>query len=357
MIAKRRLLPIHRWAGLIACLVLLVQAGSGTLLVFRNHLAELVDPAGMTRNAAAAAGQAPLSRVLASAQARFPGYAIQRAVFPQTPRGVYLVELLDGRGDQGFVSVDPGSGAALRSGGLFAFPLEAALQIHYRLLTGRLGLACMMASGLALLTLAVSGLLYWWPKAGRWRRSLSIEARAPARLLLRRLHRNVGVFAAAAALLIASTGLAVATEFILAPGPLTTPRATADRLVAAVSDDVALARARTIYPRRGIRDVRTHGAGRLDVFFWAPEQSPHAVDAVSLDPRDGRVLAVRPATSAPGLWMYLLPLHSGDSFGRAGSLVVLAAALAFIGLAITGPLMWLQRPRGSSKRLRRSETP
>lgn len=346
MIAKRRLLPIHRWTGLIISLFVLVQAATGALLVYRTHLAEALDPRGMT--SAAAARAAPISAVVRAARERFPGYAVERVAFPQTKRGVYLVELLDGVGHSRFASVDPGSARVLRAGRVWSFPLEAALQVHYRLMTGRLGLACMMAAGLGLLTMAASGLAYWWPKPGRWRRSLAIEKGAPPRLLLRRLHRNVGVFAAVAAVFSATTGLLVATEFILAPGPLTPLRATEDTTMGDL--DAALGRALAIYPNRGLRDVRTPKPGLFNVFFWAPEVSPHAVHAVSLDPRDGRVLGIVPAQRSPGLWMTVLPLHSGDSFGDLGSAVVLAGALALFGLAVTGPIMWLQRPRAGSSR-------
>ena len=121
-----------------------------------------------------------------------------------------------------------------------------------------------LGAALGLLTLAVSGLWYWWPKPGRWRRSLAIEKTAPSWLLLRRLHRNIGVFAAAAALFSATTGLLVAGEF-LASGPLRQLRAAADTTVG--DFDAALARARAIYPHRGVRDVRTPGAGRFEGLF------------------------------------------------------------------------------------------
>lgn len=355
MIPKRRILPVHRWIGLVVSAFVLVQAGTGALLVFRTSVAELIDPHGMT--SASGRDDAPISAVVRAARARFPGFEIEHVGFPQTARGVYLAHLLDGAGHSRWASIDPGTARILRAGSIWSFPLEAAMQIHYRLMTGRLGLACLMGAGLGLLTLAVSGLWYWWPKPGRWRRGLAIEKGAPGRLLLRRLHRNVGVFAAAAALFSATTGLLVAGEFFLAQGPLMRLRAAQ---AATPGDlDAALAMARSIYPQRAIRDIRTPRAGRFDVYFWAPEKSPHAVDAVSIDPRGGRVVAIRPAGSSPGLWMTILPLHSGDSFGRTGSLLVLIGGLALMGLAVTGPIMWLQSPgrAGKSRRPSPGETP
>jgi len=336
MVAKRLLLQIHRWSGLAAALLILLQAGTGALLVFRTSLAELVDPAGMTR--ASAAGAAPLSRIVEAGRARYPGFGVEKVVFPQTSRGVYLVHLLDPRGDGRYVSVDPGTAQALRAGELWVFPAEAVLQVHYRLLTGRVGLALMMLSGLALLVMAASGLSYWWPKRGRWKKSLAVNTRLPGKVVLRQIHRTLGVACAASAVFSATTGLVVAGEFILTPGPLIPLAASAEAVGGNV--DRALAQARTVYPGRSIRDVRLPQAGALDVFFWAPEASPHAVHRVRVDLAADRVRDVTPAARAGALWMTVLPIHSGDTFGTAGSFVILFGALGLVTLAATGPIVW-----------------
>jgi len=40
--------------------------------------------------------------------------------------------------------------------------------------------------------------------------------------------------------------------------------------------------------------------------------------------------------------MTVLPIHSGESFGSPGMLVILLGGAVIIGLAISGPVMWLQ---------------
>jgi len=337
MVPKRLLLQIHRWSGLTAALLILLQASTGALLVFRTGLAELVDPAGMTRRSAA--GATPLGQVVEAARARYPGYGVEKVAFPQTEQGVYLVHLLNPQGASRFVSVDPGTGQPLRAGGLRAFPAEAILQVHYRLLTGRPGLALMMLSGLSLLVMAATGLSYWWPRRGRWKKSLEVNTRLPGKVVLRQVHRTLGVACAASAVFSATTGLIVAGEFFLAPGPLVPLTASAEPVGGDVDD--ALAQAQTVYPGRSIRDVRLRQAGALDVFFWAPEASAHAVHRVRVDLAAERVREVTPAARAGTLWMTLLPIHSGDIFGRVGSLVILFGALGLVTLASTGPIVWL----------------
>jgi len=336
MVPKRLLLRVHRWTGLAAALLVLLQAGTGALLVFRTSLAELVDPAGMTRSSPG--GDVPLGKVIDAARARYEGFGVEKVAFPQTGRGVYLVHLLSPQGASRYVSVDPGTAQPLRSGGLLAFPAEAILQVHFRLLTGRAGLALMMLSGLALLVMAATGLSYWWPKRGRWRKSLAVDTRLPGKVVLRQIHRTVGVVCAASAVFSATTGLIVAGEFLLTPGPLAPLTASAQPVRADV--DNAVVQARDVYPGRAIRDVRLRQAGSLDVFLWAPEASPHAVHRVRVDLASGRVRDVTPAARAGTLWMTVLPLHSGDTFGLAGSVVILFGALGLVTLAATGPVVW-----------------
>jgi uncharacterized iron-regulated membrane protein len=338
MISKRRLLQLHRWAGLIAAALLLVQVGSGVLIVFRFRFAELADPAGAIRSSAA--DRTTIARVIEAARKQYPGYEFEHVGFPQTERGVYVVHLLNSQGDSKWVSVDPSTSAVLRAGDIGSFPAEAALQIHYRLLTGRPGLALLMASGTALVTLAITGLCYWYPKNGRLRQSIAINWRAPSRLLLRSVHRSFGIFAAVVAISSGITGLIVASEFLLAPGPLMTLRS--PLVPVAGNLDAALAVARAAYPGRGIRDIRSSPAGTFDVFFWAPQQSAIAVDEVSIDPQRTRVVSVTPARRSGALWMTVLPIHSGESFGSPGMLVILLGGAVIIGLAISGPVMWLQ---------------
>lgn len=351
MISKRRLLQIHRWAGLIAATVLLFQATTGVLLVFRFQFAELADPQGFTRSIGT--HRSPISEVIDAARTRYPGYEFEHVGFPQTDRGVYVIHMLDSRGDSRWVSVDPVTGRVLRAGDIWSFPAEAAMQIHYRLLRGREGLAVMMASGLALVTLAVIGLLYWWPKSGGLRQSLAIGPRAPFSLLLRRLHRTVGVFTAVMALFSGVTGLTVAGDFMLAPGPLVPVRSP---LVPVTGNlDAALSLAKSVYPDHGIRDIRSSPLGTFDVYFWAPEKSPDAVDEVSVNPRLGRIVSIAPARSAHALWMTMLSIHDGSSFGTGGEVILFTGGLAILGLAMSGPIVWLLARRAMRRRSPRRE--
>src|SRR5512132_776375 len=134
---KATLLRIHRYAGLFAAFFLLVQALTGCLLVCHDDVARLIDPAGMQRETIG--GKAPLADVLTAARAVEPGAAIERVYYPASKQAAYLVEMHGAAGEFRFASVDPGNASVLRHGGLWAFPVEAALLLHYTWLAGKAG--------------------------------------------------------------------------------------------------------------------------------------------------------------------------------------------------------------------------
>ena len=347
MIAKRTLLQVHRWCGLLIAAFLLVQALTGAMLVFHHELAQWIDPSGMVRRTPA--GEAPLSRVVASVRATYPGFELQRIVFPQVDRGTYFAHLVNARGVVRYASIDPGSGEVLRAGSIWRFPTEAALLIHYQLMAGRAGLTVVLLLGASLLTMAATGLAYWWPRPGRWARSLEVNWRAPSRMVLRQAHRALGPLAALILTVSAATGIVLAIGLLAGSGSV---RSTAPSGLPPVADtniDRAYALARAAYPDRGVRDLRMPTPGAFNLFFWAPERQPEAVHGVRIELQDLRVRSISRAETDKSLSTLVLPIHTGESGGWIGRLIILLGGVSLAILAVTGPLMWFQA-RGRGKR-------
>jgi len=347
VISKRRLLQIHRWCGLVICAFVLTQALTGGLLVFRAPAAQLIDPSGMVRQSAG--GSAPLSRVVASVRAVYPDFELQRIVFPRTARATYFAHLVNARGVVRYASVDPGTGAVLRTGSIWRFPVEAALLIHYELLAGRAGLAVVLLLGASLLTMVVTGLAYWWPRPGRWTRSLDVNWRMPGRAVLRQAHRALGPVAALVVGFSAATGVILAFNLLTGPG---STRSTAPSGLPPVADtniDRAFALAQARFPGRGVRDIRMPAPGKFNVFFWAPEHQALAVHGVRIQLQDLSIVSISRAEADRSLSTFVLPLHTGETWGLTGQLILLIEALALAALGVSGPIMWLQATRGRRK--------
>lgn len=342
MSARPSLLIFHRRLALTMAPLLLLQALTGSVLLFRTEIARTIDPRAMVRSSSAP--DAPISTLTARTEAALPGFRVTRLFLPATPRDTAFALLADDQGSARYAAVDPGNGALLAAGGIWRFPLEAALQLHYRLMDAKVGMTVILANALALMILSITGTAFWWPGRKRAIKALAIRAAAPPRARLRQWHRSTGILLALPVLFSATTGLLLILPDLAEPAGVAaspTPTPGADAI------DQAVARAAAAFPGEPIRDIRFPQADRIDVNFLAPQHGPRAVDVASVSLSGGQLLKRIPAAENPALWMTVLPLHTGDSFGIGGRIILLVEAIALIFLACSGPLMWwhARRPR------------
>jgi uncharacterized iron-regulated membrane protein len=349
MITRQRFFILHKYCGLAAAFFILLQALTGMMLAYRAELAQLIDPAGMVRRSDAS--NAPLSAVMGSIQSNFPRFEVQRLFYPRNAAGTYFTHLVNAEGQIRYASIDPGDGRVLRSGGIWSFPLEAALFLHFRLMTGRGGLIIVLLTGLSVLTLTLSGLAYWWPKRGRVRKSLEINSRLPARVVLRQFHRSLGVLISALLLVSATTGIFVGSVFLLASGPLYAVAPSHAPPLANPPYDAMLALARTQFPGHAVRDIRMPAPTAFNISFLAPERNPSAVHSVRINLETRTIIGKVAAQDDSSLWVLILPIHNGALFGTIGRTLVLLLGLALATMAVTGPLMWLQRSRPTKPKI------
>ncbi|MBA4090719.1 MAG: iron transporter [Sphingobium sp.] len=326
-------LRIHRILGLTIAAFLLVQALTGALLLYRGPAARAIDPTGMTSRAigpAISAGEA-----VAQANRTMPGRHVVRLFAPDRDGATWFAQLADDQGRTGYASIDPAGGAVLRAGGMSTFPVEAALQIHYRLMAGKAGMAMIALNALALLTMAASGLAFWWPKRNI-AKALTIRWSLAPRLVLRQAHRTVGVVAAAFLVMLAGTGLLLIlpelADASAAPVSVVAPAAVVDR---------SLSLAQSAFPDSALRDLRIE-RDRLIVNFHAPERNARAVHRAIVTLSRPHIVGATRAEQNGALWMTVLPLHSGDVIGPAGPAILLIVALTLAALALSGPILWWQ---------------
>ncbi|MEA1671985.1 PepSY-associated TM helix domain-containing protein [Nitrospirillum sp. BR 11163] len=343
MVPKRVLFQVHKYGGLGAALFILAQALSGILLVLRRG----PGPAGLTGEAPAS-GVSP-GDVLATLAAAHPQDLLQRLVFPDRPEAPFLAHLWEPDGTIRYVALDPGTAHILRDGPLWRFPAEILSHLHDQMLAGRPGTAAIILVGLVTVATTLAGVAHWWPRPGRWRQSLTVQWRQPARLVLRQAHRTLGAVAALLVGVSALSGLTLAVPMLLdAPPPPSSPTT-----IMATDVDTALASARALFPGHAVRDLRFPGPKLLDVYFHAPERNAEAVHKVRIDLADQHVVQVVAANDDHAAWVVVLPLHTGVLGGGLGRALALFSGLSLAMMAVTGPAMWLQLALAKARNRRR----
>lgn len=346
LVARASLLRLHRIIGLAMAALLLVQALSGAMLLYRGPLARWIDPVGLT--SPGIGPEISPGEAVARANRSVPGFMVTRLFAPDSPNATYLAQLGNAEGTTRYASVDAAGGSVLRSGSVLAFPVEAALQIHYRLMAGKAGMAIIVLNGLALLAMAGSGLAFWWPRRGGWRKALAVGSTLSPRLVLRQCHRTAGAILAVILLFMAFTGLLLAV-----PDFLAADTATAPPKASAVAIDRSLALAQSAFPDAMLRDLRL-GGDRMIVNFRAPERNVRAVHRAIVTLAQPHIVNAKRAENNKALWITILPLHGGDSFGPVGPVLLLFTAVVLVALTVSGPFMWWQaaalRHRSASRR-------
>lgn len=336
----RTLLKIHRWIALAFAPFLILQAVTGAALIFRDDLSALLLPSRVTPAGEVAA----LSEIVASAERSQPAKHLTRLFLPSSPDGTAFAQLEALEGEISHALIDPGNAAVLSSGSVWKYPLEAALQLHFRLNSGNIGLILVCIYGMALAVIAASGLWYWWPGRKQIWQALRVSSHTPKRLKLAAWHRFSGALLAMALLVISISGVLTGYPSLvfgssLPPAP--------QPVFEAAKIDAAFALALERFPQSHPRDVRFRPDGNLAVNLVAPRGGAWAIDNVVISTDETRILSVTPHEENDALWSYTLPVHTGTIAGFAGRWLMLAAAAGLLFLAISGPLLWW---RSSKKR-------
>ncbi|WP_428027876.1 PepSY-associated TM helix domain-containing protein [Altererythrobacter sp.] len=345
MAKPKSLLRYHRWLALAFAPFLLVQATTGAALLFREPLTRLLAPAS-----ASAGGAVPVSLISRSAHEAWPDMRVTRIFMPPDETSLALARLEGADRTVRYAAIDPGTGAVLRKGAIWAFPMEAVLHIHYQLNAGNTGLLIVSLNGFVLVLIATTGVWQWWPGPGRIGKTLAATPRLPKRMRLRGWHRSVG---AVVCLVLGTSGM---TGILLSAPDLSFSQAVqvAPPSPLTLTDpqiDSAIAIAREAYPDAQVRDIRFGPDGNLAVNLRAPRGGVRAVDVVRISGRDGQVLANVPYEQSEELWQTVMPIHTGDISEPVGRYLMLAAAATLLFLVVSGPLTWLRaRKKGKPSR-------
>ena len=356
------LLQVHRWLGIALAIWVIAIALSGAILIFRPELQKLTYPQffHVTRDGSADASPGAL---LAALRATYPRGAISGIDWPTYRRDTVLSYVLDAKTFR-TVFLHPQTAAII--GEMPEHSWITRLQdFHFDLLSGPTGRTVNGVAALCLVGMLATGSVIWWPAAGRWRQSLTIDISRPWKRINWQAHNAVGAWLFAILLLWAVTGVEFAfprrfRAAVNAISPLTTrsaPRSdqTRKRDEQVPAPDALVAAAREQVPG-GIlaRLVLPTSASAATLVLMAKRihGDYDTSDEVYLffDQYTGRLLERRDQddvkrTAGDVVMATLGPLHLG-TFGSGGvvSTTVRALwvvfALGFPLLAVSGSMMW-----------------
>ena len=168
---------MHLWSGIAVGLYILMISMTGSVLVYSNELYRAATPPPILSNGS---GPRLTDGELSEAARRvYPGYRVVKITRPLNLDQAVDVSLRRG-GEIKKRLFDPRSGRDLGDSvpaGIWV--VSTMLDLHDNLLAGPTGRKVNSIGALAVLAVAITGLVIWWPGIKTWRRSLT-------------LHRGVG---------------------------------------------------------------------------------------------------------------------------------------------------------------------
>lgn len=181
---------MHLWSGIGLGIYIFFISVTGSVLVYRNELYEAATPAPIVST-----GSGPRltdEQLAEAATTAHPGFRIDRTVRAVNPD--QAVDVWLSRGDEAIHHLfDPRSGADLGSWPPIGIWLVSKLiELHDDLLAGPAGRRVNGLGALALLLLAATGLVLWWPGIDRWRRGLTVHRGVGWKRFAWDLHSMVG---------------------------------------------------------------------------------------------------------------------------------------------------------------------
>src|SRR5579872_784458 len=174
----------HLWVGLAFCVPFALLGITGSVLVFEQQIDTMMSPPPHARSDAAV--RSPES-VIEAAKAARPDLQPLSLVMPAAPGDAAVVNLgqpgRGGRGGRAFrqvawqAFVDPGSANVLEVKRPFRSDVIGVVhRLHSNLLLGAAdGRAVVGWLGVGMAMLAISGIVMWWPRPGRWKYAYGIR--------------------------------------------------------------------------------------------------------------------------------------------------------------------------------------
>jgi uncharacterized iron-regulated membrane protein len=263
--------------------------------------------------------------------------------------------------------IDPSNGRVLGQRDYTNAPAFMIYRLHYTLLLYEWGGKQLVGVvGFVLLGLALSGLYSWWPKQGRFWRSVSMRRGVSPLRFFVDLHNTAGFWALIVLLAISITGIGVVFPGVVRPvvgllsktTPDPSPRfeTPSPKGTPQLPPDAIMRIAQATKPTLSITVLNppTETSNAWRVRFRPDDADPalRSRGAIWLDPWSGTVVQDRTSDAMSAGDRYMteqLWIHNGSTLGLFGRLLVLTAGFAPLALFISGGIMWFKKRSTKSR--------
>ncbi len=335
---RRILLWLHRWAGVIAGLVILFAAVTGGVLVFQETQDRWLNPQFYPTQTTAVENRAPVAAALAELSQKQPEMRVQGIRLPHDELDALILF-----GGNRAAYCDPGTGKILDLRPRMNQWSQTFVKLHVNLMLGPTGGLIVEVATWITLGLALSGLWLWWPL-----RIFKFRQGANFRRFNLDLHSVAGLYSSLFLLIICVTGLTMRHLHGEHPNSPQAPMPQANAL--RINVDAAIHAAETALPGAQAAAVEMpppnpRATFRIQLAF--PEDgSPAGRSVVFVDQFSGKALAVHSAREGGFMQRYhnlQLSLHTGAVGSTSTRWIALFTCIALVLQIFSGYVLWWKR--------------
>jgi uncharacterized iron-regulated membrane protein len=187
---RRALFQMHLWTGLALGIYVFVISVTGSVLVYRNELYRAATPQPVISTALGP--RLTDDQLKAAVTQLYPDYSIVNISHPDNPNEAVDARLRRGAETRNRL-IDPKTGRDLGDAVSTGIRMVSGLlDLHDNLFGGPTGRKVNGIGAMALLMLALTGMIVWWPGVKTWRRSLTVPPRTGWKRLNWHLHSAIG---------------------------------------------------------------------------------------------------------------------------------------------------------------------
>ncbi|GJM13897.1 MAG: hypothetical protein DHS20C12_23000 [Pseudohongiella sp.] len=359
---RNLLIQLHKYAGLFLGLILSISALSGSLLVFDRELDELLTPATVDFDPYDEWASFNLALENATAAVN-NGTSPTRLMTGRHERAPHIIRFPTPPGEAGPLEarMDPGTGEVLALRQWGRTPVSWIYHLHMAFFAGSAGELVVGLMGFLMVFFCITGVIIWWPRAGRWRRALTLKRDAGAFRFFYDLHQMLGIYMLPVYFVVALSGMqliwhdpaehAVSTLLPVRETPSPVSSLPTNSAILPLTADEAAVVGQAQFPESRLMRLYVPASHTAvwRVTFVHPEERWTEFGAgttVYLDQYSGEVLDIwntrdLPAGSTMLEWSF--PLHNGDALGIVGRLIVLLSGLLIPILFGSGTYLWWRK--------------
>jgi uncharacterized iron-regulated membrane protein len=331
---------------------------TGSILVFEKELEHVAWPQ-LWQSSGGTGDLISFPTALAAVRNAYPGYEITVGYVPDKPGNNYEVFAHSGS-EIRYVFVDASTGRIAGDIDPDHSRLIWIIDLHFRLLAGKIGLLINGICSACLLLLCVTGIVIWWVGLARWTRGLKIDFRRRWKRINYDMHSAVGFWTLAIVSMWAFTGvyftwprqIESAVNCISSVASANPPKfdvpARGDGPWADLNGMIRRAELSSPKARFAGAFFPARNKGALTLLMARGEpRNFTTMNYVYFDPETGRQLAIWHrgfnTTLGAKFVFWLSPLHFGYDWGLAIKVLWAALGLSLPLLAITGVIMYWNR--------------